>query len=105
NYTPGAQNIYTITVTNDGLVAATGVHVINAIPAGITGFSWVGSNGSSGTNADLDDTIATLAPGATVTYTVTLDVPAGFTAPLVSEVTYTTTSPEGDTSCTDCTDT
>src|SRR5690606_9063305 len=47
-YEAGGTNVYTVTVTNNGPAAATNVHVVNPIPAGITSFSWTGSNGSSG---------------------------------------------------------
>ncbi|MGK4566959.1 hypothetical protein [Flavobacterium sp. 3HN19-14] len=49
------------------------------MPNGITAFSWYGSNGSNGSGGALQDTLPTLAVGETVTYTITLDVPSGFT--------------------------
>ncbi|MGV3460634.1 MAG: choice-of-anchor L domain-containing protein, partial [Flavobacterium sp.] len=103
-YTPGGTATYTVTVTNAGPNAATGVHVTSAIPAGVTTYSWTGSNGTSGTTA-LDDTIASLADGQTVTYTITLDVPAAQTAAfaVVAQATATTTDPAPG--CPQCTDT
>ena len=103
-YQPGT-NVYTVTVTNNGPNPATGVHVTNAIPAGITQFSWTGSNGSSGTNIPLDNTIATLADGATVTYTITIVIPPGYTGNLTSTTVVTSTSVDPTPACPQCTDT
>uniref|UniRef100_UPI00135BC3BD choice-of-anchor L domain-containing protein n=1 Tax=Flavobacterium sp. MK4S-17 TaxID=2543737 RepID=UPI00135BC3BD len=104
NYTPGTASVYTVTVTNNGPAAAQNVHVQNAIPQGITQFSWVGSNGSSGTNVALDDTIAALAASQTVTYTITLQVPVGFEADITSE-TIVESATDPDASCAACIDT
>ncbi|WP_290840672.1 choice-of-anchor L domain-containing protein, partial [Flavobacterium sp.] len=104
-YVPGTNNTYVVTVTNNGPETAFGVHVVNAIPAGITAFSWTGTNGSSGTNVNLDNTIATLAVGQSVTYTITLGVPAAFTGPLTSATTVTTISYDPTPACTTCSDT
>ncbi|NMH27126.1 choice-of-anchor L domain-containing protein, partial [Flavobacterium silvaticum] len=104
-YVPGSNNVYTVTVTNLGPNDATGVVVSNLIPAGITAFSWSGSNGSSGSNVPLADNIATLTVGSTVTYTITLGVPSGFTGPLTSVVNVTSTSTDPNPACTACSDT
>src|SRR5206468_6070237 len=68
----GTSTTYTITVTNSGPSTATNVVVSDPLPAGVTSFSWSG-NGHSGTGA-LSDTIASLAPGASVTYTVVASI-------------------------------
>src|SRR5690606_18232233 len=104
-YIAGASNVYTTTVTNTGPEDATDVHVQNAIPAGITQFSWTGSNGTSGTSVALDDTIATLPNGATVTYTITIQVPAAFTGDLTSTTSVTSASTDPTPACTQCVDT
>ncbi|MHA3789789.1 choice-of-anchor L domain-containing protein, partial [Flavobacterium hauense] len=91
-YTPGANSVYTVTVTNNGPYAASNVVVSNPIPAGITAFSWTGSNGSSGTNTALNNTLPTLAAGTTITYTITLGVPLGYTGNLASTASVTTSS-------------
>ncbi|WP_294736194.1 choice-of-anchor L domain-containing protein, partial [uncultured Flavobacterium sp.] len=103
-YVAGTTSTYTVTVTNNGPTEAQNVVVQNVIPTGITSFSWTGSNTSSGTDVDLDDTIATLAVGETVTYTINLDVPATYTDALVSEVTVTSDTPDPDATCNDCVD-
>ncbi|AWM13994.1 hypothetical protein DI487_09085 [Flavobacterium sediminis] len=105
-YTPGTTVVYTVTVTNNGPDATTNVNVFNGIPTGITNFSWTGSNGSSGTNTDLDDVIAALASGSTVTYTITLDIPVSYTGDLTSETTILSMDTvDPNPGCTDCIDT
>ncbi|RZJ73996.1 choice-of-anchor L domain-containing protein, partial [Flavobacterium sp.] len=104
-YVPGTNNTYIVTVTNLGPLAATNVIVTNPIPAGITAFSWTGTNGSNGTNVALNNTIPTLVAGATVTYTITLGVPAGFTGPLTSVANATSVTPDPNPGCTTCSDT
>ncbi|KAF2507285.1 DUF11 domain-containing protein, partial [Flavobacterium arcticum] len=104
-YTEGATSIYTVTVTNNGPTEAHNVVVQNAIPVGISSFSWTGSNGSSGTDTALDDTIPVLAVGETVTYTINLDVPVGYTDALSSETTVTSDTTDPDTTCDECIDT
>src|SRR5205814_1106887 len=88
--TPGETVTYTIVVTNNSHsnVTATNVGVSDSVPAGMTSFSWTatGTSGASGFNhgpvsGPINDTIASLAPGASVTYTVTAmvstSIPAG----------------------------
>ncbi|MEL1243756.1 choice-of-anchor L domain-containing protein [Flavobacterium sp. DGU11] len=105
NYLPGHESVYTLTVSNTGPYAAYNVNVANAIPAGITQFSWTGSNGSSGTDENLQDTIATLAMGETVTYTITLLVPADYTDPSVISEAVVSSPSDADFACTACIDT
>ncbi|WP_035693776.1 choice-of-anchor L domain-containing protein, partial [Flavobacterium soli] len=90
-YILGDDIIYTVTVTNNGPREATNVVVENLIPAGITAFSWTGDNSSFGTDVPLNNTIPTLASGASVIYTITIGVPLTFTGDLV-----TTASATGD---------
>jgi uncharacterized repeat protein (TIGR01451 family) len=85
---PGTSFTYTIVVSNSGPSTATSVAVRDTLPAGITSDSWTGTDGSSGTGA-ISDTIASLAPAATVTYTVTATVSPSATAQLVNTVTAT----------------
>src|SRR5690606_2782535 len=86
-YVPGEDVVYTITVTNDGPSDARDVAVEDAAPAGTTISAWsaavttgeVTLPEASGTG-DLHQTIPTLPSGAAVTYTVTVQTPADFTA-------------------------
>ncbi|WP_294818204.1 choice-of-anchor L domain-containing protein [uncultured Flavobacterium sp.] len=105
SYNAGEQSVYTVTVTNEGPADAVNVEVSNAIPAGITGFSWTGTNGSDGTNTALSDNIALMTAGQTVTYTITMDVPAGYNAPSLISTTIVTSDNDPDDSCALCTDT
>ncbi|WP_329804332.1 Ig-like domain-containing protein, partial [Flavobacterium facile] len=102
SYVPGQPVTYIITVTNNGPTAATNVNVVDNAPTGTTFTSWSSSNGSG--TGNINDTIATLAVGQTVTYTVNVDVPATLLGNLVNTVTVTTTTPDPVPGCTTCTD-
>src|SRR5205085_2254500 len=95
---PGTTFTYTITVTNTGPSTATNVAVSDTFPAAITSDSWSG-NGTSGTG-NISDTIASLAVGATVVYTVTATVNPSATGTLTNTVTVTAandTNPNNNT--------
>ncbi|MCR6701711.1 MAG: DUF11 domain-containing protein [Dokdonella sp.] len=89
-YAPGASVSYTILVRNEGPFAAEDVTVDDPLPAGISAASWTcsGSGGgvcgaASGTGA-ISDADVILPAGGSVTYALTLQVPPGFTGPLVN---------------------
>jgi uncharacterized repeat protein (TIGR01451 family) len=103
-YTPGLPTVYTVTVTNNGPNDANDLEVSNDFPAGITQFSWTGSNGSSGINIPLIDSIATLANGATVTYIITIQVPTFFTGDLISQTSATSATFDPNNNCSQCID-
>ena len=84
----GSSNTYTIVVTNSGPSTATNVAVSDPLPAGVTSATWSGTNGHSGTGA-LTDTIASLTPGASVTYTFIAQVSPTATGNLVNTATVT----------------
>ncbi|MFY0600890.1 MAG: DUF11 domain-containing protein, partial [Cyclobacteriaceae bacterium] len=69
---------------------------------GTTG-SWTSTNGGSGTG-NLSDNNASIANGATVTYTVTVSVPSSFTGNLENTVTVTSDTEDPTPTCTTCTD-
>jgi hypothetical protein len=89
--TPGETVTYIIVVTNNpnSNVTVTNIGVSDSVPAGIASFVWSG-NGHSNVSGPINDTIASLAPGASVTYTVTAmvstNIPAGQTS-IVNTVT------------------
>ena len=103
-YVPGTTSIYTLTATNNGPNTATVLNIQNAIPSGIIQFSWIGSNGSNGTNVALNNTIPTLAVGQSVSYTITIQVPLTFTGSLTNTASYTTLSTDPSPSCVTCVD-
>ncbi|MFC2077649.1 hypothetical protein ACFLTM_02445, partial [Candidatus Bipolaricaulota bacterium] len=76
NKSEGATVIYTITVTNLGTNAATGVTVTDALPAGVT---YSAATATTGNYNQAIDTwqISNLDSGATATLTVTATVDAG----------------------------
>src|SRR5207247_2286012 len=81
---PGSATTYTIVVSNSGPSTATNGSVSDPLAAGVSAASWSGTNGSSGTGA-VSDTISSLAPGATVTYTDTVQIGAAATGNLRTE--------------------
>ena len=96
---PGDTVTYTVTVTNTGTVAANNTLVTDAVPNGITGWTWTcaASGGAtcptgSGTG-NLNQTIATLPPGGVVVYTMTATV--SNTPPTNINNTATATPPNG----------
>lgn len=92
-YAPGTSVVYTIVVSNNGPFGVSNASVADPLPAGIVSANWtcVGAGGgtctASGSGAIND--LASLPVGATATYTLTLDVPPGFTGNLVNSVTAT----------------
>ena len=85
---PGLSTTYTIVVSNSGPSTATNVAVSDPLPAGVTSFVWSG-NGQTNVSGALSDTIASLAPGGSVTYTVTAQTAASATGSIVNTVTAT----------------
>src|SRR4029077_8885681 len=83
---PGTSDTYTITVSNSGPSTATSVAVSDKLPAALTGATWTGTNGSSG-SGNVSDTIASLAPRASVTYTLHATIHPGATGSLLNTAT------------------
>ncbi len=93
---PGNTVTYTIVVSNSGPSTATSIAVSDPLPAGVTSFTWSGTDGSSGTGP-VSDTIASLAPGSPVTYTVTAAIdPSATGANTVVATVPVGSDPEGD---------
>ena len=96
--TAGNQIAYTLTVRNNGPNAATGVQVLDTLPAGVT---FVSSNPSTGSCAfaipTLTCDLGTVANGATATVPVVVRVPPGSDATSltnVARVTSTVSDPD-----------
>jgi len=101
-YVPGASRTYTIVVRNSGPFGAHDVTVSDPLPAGITTASWTcsGTGGggctASGSGA-INDTAVRLPPSATVTYLLTMTVPADYTGDLTNTATVTPGPATSDT--------
>ena len=87
----GGTISYTVTVSNAGPSTATGATVSAPIPPGIASFSWTGPSATGGTGAI--SAAVSLAPGATVTYTITAGVDPAATGTIAD--TATITAPAG----------
>jgi uncharacterized repeat protein (TIGR01451 family) len=120
-YRPGTNVTYTIVVSNAGPFQVNDATVVSGRPAGITTANWtcVGVNGgtcgpTSGTGnigGSFPNPVArvTLPAGASVVYTHTMAVPAGFTGNLVKTAAVTaanaTLTPDPNTANNSATDT
>lgn len=100
-YVPGSPLTYTIVVSNTGPTASTGAQIADALPAGVTGFSWtaVTAGGASvgapsGTGAIA--TTADLPVGGTVTFTVTAQTDPSRTTAIENTATVTPTDGNPD---------
>src|SRR5207253_176626 len=96
-YTPGTTTTYTIVVGNAGPSAANGGLVSDNIPAQLMSWTWVCSGATGGATgcdpaalnpSNFTDTV-NLPVGSTITYTVTANISASATGPLVQTVTVT----------------
>lgn len=101
NAVPGTTVVYTLTVGNSGPSTATGATLSVPLPAAILGasFTSVATPGATGNtpsgSGSLNETL-TLAPGSSVTYTITATVNPAATGSLSTTATLTTpaTSPD-----------
>ena len=101
----GTSDTYTIVVSNNGPSAVVGAAVADVLPAGFTSdtYTSVASAGASGSTASGVGNIVdmvNLAPGSSITYTVTGTVAAGATGSLVNTATVTAPSGFTDTNLT-----
>ncbi len=82
---PGETFTYTVTVVNNGPSNATGVTVVDTLPA--SGVTYVSSSRAVSVDGrDLTYDLGGMASGATVTFTITVQVNQGFTGTLLNEV-------------------
>ncbi|HUP62507.1 MAG TPA: hypothetical protein VNA69_19035 [Thermoanaerobaculia bacterium] len=105
--TAGDDFVYTITVTNDGPSDASTVSLDDTLPANVTVVSASQTSGPAftctfpapGTTGAIDCDIATLAPGATATFTLTVHLAAsaasGSMVSNTANVTLATNDPDG----------
>ncbi|GHB67270.1 beta strand repeat-containing protein [Persicitalea jodogahamensis] len=98
-YTPGTTTTYTIVVSNAGPSNVTGATVADNAPTGTTISSWTaafagGATGTASGSGNISQTVS-LPSGGSITYTVAVAVPSGFTGNLVN--TTTVTAPTGVT--------
>ncbi|HLP70119.1 MAG TPA: choice-of-anchor D domain-containing protein, partial [Rhizobium sp.] len=113
-YAPGTNVTYTMVVSNSGPFGVQNASVNDPLPAGITEASWTcgsATNGgvcgtASGTGA-INDVKVSLPAGASVTFQLTLTVPADFAGDVVNTATVANPSavPDPDTSNNSATDT
>lgn len=103
-YKTGTTTTYTIVVTNNGPSAAQDVHVTDLMPLGITVMSWSADNQTSGTG-ELNSTAPELEIGASITYTVLLQIPEDFEGNLANTVNVTSVTPDPDLTSNQATDT
>ncbi|WP_417749945.1 SdrD B-like domain-containing protein [Rosistilla oblonga] len=88
--TPGGTLTYTITVFNDGPSDATSIALTDTLPAGVTFAS--GSNGLTANGSVITATIPTLASGASVPFTITVNVDPAASGTLSNTASVSTTS-------------
>jgi uncharacterized repeat protein (TIGR01451 family) len=100
-YTPGLDATYTIVVTNNGSEPVTGAQISDPLPNGITQASWTCGNATGGgvcgvaSGTGAINTTANLPAGASVTYRLSIGIPASYSGNLTN--TATVTAPIGVT--------
>jgi uncharacterized repeat protein (TIGR01451 family) len=87
---PGTNAVYTVVVSNPGPFAASSVAVSDPLPTGVTSFTWSG-DGNTNVSGPINDTIASLAPGGSITYTVTGTISPSATGSLSNTATVSVT--------------
>ena len=100
-YVPGSPLTYTIVVSNTGPTDSTGAQIADAIPAGVTGFSWTavtagGATVAASSGSGAIATSADLPAGGTVTFTVTAQTDPARTTAIDNTATITPTDGNPD---------
>ena len=89
NATAGSQLVYTIDVLNNGPATATGVTVVDTLPAGVTFVSGAGTGATfdaTTTPGQVRVTLPNIATAQTSTFTITVNVPAGVAGTTLTNV-------------------
>ncbi len=100
-YTPGLDATYTIVVSNAGPGPVGAAEISDPLPAGVTNATWTCGNETGGavcavpSGTGAINTTANLPAGSSVTYTLSLGVPASQTGDFTN--TATVTAPDGIT--------
>lgn len=103
-YRPGTTVTYSITVANNGPSAAANINVQDLLPQGITAMSWHKGNGVEVTG-ELNDTVATLLNGQSLTYIVIVAIPDDLETELTNTARVSSTTPDPDLTNNEATDT
>ncbi len=93
----GDQLTYTVQLTNTGSTTATGLSLVDPLPQGVTFVSASDNQGGTSTYSGgvLTDSLASLAPGAVLIWTIIVTPTAAAPPSLVNTVTATETAPAG----------
>jgi uncharacterized repeat protein (TIGR01451 family) len=102
---PGTATTYTIVVSNTGPSTATGINVVDTLPATLTGATWTCAGASGATcpasGSGSINTSVTVPASGTATFVVTATVAPGATGSLANTVTISTPNGFTDTVTTD----
>jgi uncharacterized repeat protein (TIGR01451 family)/fimbrial isopeptide formation D2 family protein len=102
-YVQGTNNIYSIVVSNLGPFGVSGATVSDPLPAGISTASWTCGNATGGGTCGVGSGTGGIANvpvnlpnGASVTFTLTMPIPADFSGDLVNAATVTSSPDSPD---------
>jgi len=96
NFVPGTNNVYTIVVSNTNVAAVTGARFTDNAPAGTSITSWTatfsgGATGALSGNGNINQ-LVNMPVSSSITYTVTLAVPANYVSSGLNPASITNTA-------------
>jgi uncharacterized repeat protein (TIGR01451 family) len=103
-YTPGSMVVYTAVVSNAGVNDTSNASLVINEPAGTTISAWTcsSSGGANCANASgvggINQTSSNLPVGGSLTFTINLDVPSGYSGNLVINASVATTNTDNNSS-------